>query len=163
VAGYPATFYPAVARAGVAVATVITLGSAPVFAGLLAWATGQGRPSARWGAATGTAVLGCGLLVLGPAVAGHGGQAGGTGIVLAMLAGLCYASYSLIGRTLIAAGHPAGPVMGAMFGAAALLALRERLPGVSWYGLAVLALGLAFLTVPARRRGRPGTGRRGSP
>ena len=40
VAGYPATFYPAVARAGVAVATVITLGSAPVFAGLLAWATG---------------------------------------------------------------------------------------------------------------------------
>ena len=229
VAGYPATFYPAVARAGVAVATVIALGSAPVFAGLLAWATGQGRPSARWAAATVTAVLGCCLLVLGPAVAGHGGQAGGTGIVLAMLAGLCYASYSLIGRTLIAAGHPARPVMGAMFGAAALLALpllvasgthwlgtargaavalhlaifttfiayrlfgrglrstpaqaattltlaeaavaavlgvvalRERLPGVSWYGLAVLALGLAFLTVPGWRRGWPGTGRRGSP
>src|SRR5689334_22753384 len=35
VAGYPVTFYPAVARTGVAVATVIALGSAPVFAGLL--------------------------------------------------------------------------------------------------------------------------------
>src|SRR5262249_28275461 len=98
VAGYPATFYPAVARAGVAVATVIALGSAPVFAGLLAWATGQGRPSARWAAATVTAVLGCCLLVLGPAVAGHGGQARGTGIGLAMLAGLWYATYSLIRR-----------------------------------------------------------------
>src|SRR5262249_31423614 len=52
VAGYPATFYPAVARAGVAVATVITLGGAPVFAGLPAWATRHGPPSARWAAAT---------------------------------------------------------------------------------------------------------------
>lgn len=174
-------------------------------------------------------MLGCGALVLGPALTGHGGHAGGTGVVLAALAGLCYASYSLIGRKLITAGHPAGPVMGAMFGAAALpaaallgasgahwlgtvrgaavalhlavfttfvayrlfgrglrstpaqaattltpaeaavasvlgvVALRERLPGVSWCGLAVLALGLACLTVPARRRGSPGTDRPGSP
>src|SRR5215471_15936461 len=43
VAGYPLTFYPAVARCGVAVATMIALGSAPAFAGLLAWLTGQGR------------------------------------------------------------------------------------------------------------------------
>jgi DME family drug/metabolite transporter len=229
VAGYPATFYPAVARAGVAVATVITLGSAPVFAGLLAWATGHGRPSARWAAATGAAVLGCGALVLGPALTGHGGHADGAGVVLAALAGLCYAGYSLIGRSLITAGHPAGPVMGAMFGAAALpalallvasgthwvgtvrgaavalhlavfttfiayrlfgrglrstpaqaattltvaeaavaavlgvVALGERLPVVSWCGLAVLALGLAFLIVPAGRRGSPGPDRPGSP
>jgi len=229
VAGYPATFYPAMARAGVAVATVITLGSAPVFAGLLAWATGQGRPSARWAAATGAAVIGCGALVLGSALTGHGGHASGTGVVLAALAGLCYAGYSLIGRRLITAGHPAGPVMGAMFGAASVpalallaasgthwlttvrgaavalhlavfttfiayrlfgrglrstpaqaattltlaeaavaavlgvVALHERLPVVSWSGLAVLALGLAVLTVPARRRGSPGTGRPGNP
>jgi len=228
VAGYPATFYPAVARAGVAVATVIALGSAPVFAGLLAWATGQGRPSGRWAAATGAAVLGCGALVLGPALTGHGGHADGTGVALAALAGLCYASYSLIGRRLITAGHPAAPVMGAMFGGAALLAvallvasgtgwlgtirgaavalhlavfttfvayrlfgrglrstpaqaattltlaeaavaavlgvvaLRERLPGVSWCGLAVLVLGLAVLTVPGRRRRWPASDRRGS-
>src|SRR5262249_57413364 len=123
VAGYPATFYPAVARSGVAVATVITLGSAPALAGLLAWATGHGRPSARWAAATGAAVLGCGALVLGPALTGHGGHADGTGVVLAVLAGLCYASYSVIGRRLITAGHRAGPVMGAMFGAPPLPAL----------------------------------------
>src|SRR5213080_1282451 len=48
VAGYPVTFYPAVARTGVAVATAIALGSAPVFTGLLSWITGQARPTARW-------------------------------------------------------------------------------------------------------------------
>jgi DME family drug/metabolite transporter len=64
VAGYPVTFYPAVARTGVAMATVIALGSAPVFAGLLAWATGQGRPGRRWATAAAAAVLGCAALVL---------------------------------------------------------------------------------------------------
>ncbi|WP_228001013.1 hypothetical protein [Nocardia australiensis] len=47
VAGYPLSFYPAITYVGVAVATVITLGSAPVSAGLLAWLTGHGRPSTR--------------------------------------------------------------------------------------------------------------------
>src|SRR5215472_2734429 len=228
VAGYPVTFYPAVARAGVAVATVIALGSAPVFAGLLAWATGQGRPGARWAAATAAAVLGCAGLVLAPAISGHGGQVDGTGILLACLAGLSYAIYSLVGRVLIAAGHPSAPVLGTMFGAAGLavlpvllasgagwlgswrgaavalhlaacttfLAYRlfgrglrstpaqvattltlaeaavatllgvavlgERLPTLSWCGLAVLAAGLACLAVPVRRR-RPGPEQRGSP
>jgi drug/metabolite transporter, DME family len=187
------------------------------------------RPSARWAAATVTAVLGCGALVLGPALTGNGARVDSTGVLLSALAGLCYASYSLIGRRLITAGHPAGAVMGAMFGGATLLALallaasgthwlgtvrgagvalhlavfttfvayrlfgrglrrtpaqaattltlaeaavaavlgvvalREQLPVASWCGLAVLALALAFLTVPAGRRGWPGTDRRGSP
>jgi DME family drug/metabolite transporter len=143
-----------------------------------------------------------------------------TGIALAALAGLSYAAYSLIAGKLIARGHPSNSVMGAMFGAAALLVLPvllstgtrwlltirgtavalhlavvttflayrlfgyglrrtsaqvamtltlaepavatvlgvavvgERLPAVSWCGLAVLALGLAFLTVPAGARRR---------
>ena len=135
VAGYPVTFYPAVARTGVAVATVIALGSAPVFAGLLAWATGQGRPGARWAATTAAAVLGCGALVLAPGLTGHGAPADFTGVMLAGLAGLCYAGYSLIGRTLIAAGHSAAPVLGAMFGAAGLAALPVLLAiGTGWLG-----------------------------
>lgn len=227
VAGYPVTFYPAVARTGVAVATVIALGSAPVFAGLLAWATGHGRPGARWATATAAAVLGCGALVLAPALTGHGGPADGVGILLAGLAGLSYAIYSLIGRALVAAGHQAAPVLGVMFGAAGLamlpvllasgtgwlgswrgaavalhlaacttfLAYRlfgrglrstpaqvattltlaepavatllgvavlgERLPALSWCGLAVLAAGLACLAVPLNRR--PGPDRRRGP
>ncbi|WP_031068272.1 EamA family transporter [Streptomyces sp. NRRL WC-3742] len=122
VVGYPVTFYPAVVRTGVAVATVIALGSAPVFTGLLAWLTGQGRPSARWSGATALSVLGCALLVLGPRLSG-GTPIDLLGVLLAALAGLSYALYSLIGGRLITAGHPSGAVMGAMFGGAAVLVL----------------------------------------
>ncbi|MFJ7245264.1 DMT family transporter [Kitasatospora sp. NPDC098652] len=217
VVGYPVTFYPAVTRTGVAVSTVIALGSAPVFTGLLGWLARQGRPSGRWAGATGLAVLGCAVLVLGPELLGDGAAVDLPGVLLAALAGLSYAVYSLIAGRLIAAGRPAGGVMGAMFGGAAVLvlpvlalgpvgwllsargagivlhlgvvttflayrlfghglrhtpaqtattltlaepavaavlgvaALGERLPALSWCGLAVLAGGLAALTLPGRR------------
>lgn len=225
VAGYPLTFYPAVASGGVVVATVIAIGSAPAFAGLLGWCTGQGRPSRRWAGATLAATAGCVLLVAGPALAGHGSHApmagshagsAVAGIGLAAAAGLSYAVYALIGGRLIARGHSSGQVMGRMFGVGSLLVLPglasggahwlatvrgaavalhlavfttfvayrlfgrglrgtsaqvattltlaepavatvlgvallgERLPAVSWAGMAVLAAGLAVLTVPAR-------------
>ncbi|MGR6319594.1 EamA family transporter [Micromonospora soli] len=129
VAGYPLSFYPAVARCGVAVATVIALGSAPVFAGLLAWLTRQARPTLGWACATMTAVIGCAVLVLGPEFAGGAAPVDVTGVALAALAGLSYAGYSLVGGKLIARGHPSGVVMGAMFGAAALLVLPVLLGG----------------------------------
>ncbi|MEU6584875.1 EamA family transporter [Nocardia sp. NPDC046763] len=149
VAGYPVTFYPAVARTGVAVATVIALGSAPVFAGLLAWLTGRGRPPARWCAATGLAVIGCAVLVMGPRF-GNATPIDLLGILLAACAGLTYAVYSLIGGTLITRGHTSGSVMGVMFGLAAVLVLPVvATSGPIWLttprGLAV-ALHLAFFT-----------------
>ncbi|WP_449657755.1 EamA family transporter [Streptomyces echinatus] len=123
VAGYPVTFYPAVARSGVAVATVIALGSAPVFTGLLAWMTGQARPTARWTGATTLAVVGCVLLVLGPVFTAGGAPVDLSGVALAAGAGLSYAVYSLIGGRLITRGHPSNAVMGILFGAAGVLVL----------------------------------------
>lgn len=137
VAGYPVTFYPAVSSTGVAVATVIALGSAPVFAGLLAWITGQARPTARWTGATAAAVLGCTLLVMGPRLTGHATPVDPTGIALAAAAGLSYAVYSLIGGGLIGRGHSSDAVMGVLFGAAGLLVL----PVVLFAGTAWLATG----------------------
>ncbi|MCW7944154.1 transporter [Streptomyces hygroscopicus] len=123
VTGYPVSFYPAVARTGVAVATVVALGSAPVFAGLLAWLTRQGRPTARWLCGTAAAVLGCTVLVLGPQLAGGAAPMDIIGVALAGLSGLSYAAYSLIGGKLIAHGHPSSAVMGVMFAGGALLVL----------------------------------------
>lgn len=150
VAGYPVTFYPAVARTGVAMATVIALGSAPVFAGLLAWLTGQGRPSARWTAATLLAVSGCAVMVLGPTLGENRHQIDPLGVVLAACGGLTYAIYSMVGGRLIARGHDSGPVMGAMFGGAALLVLPVVLgTGIHWLTTprgAAVALHLAVFT-----------------
>ncbi|MEY9964872.1 DME family drug/metabolite transporter [Streptacidiphilus sp. MAP12-16] len=151
VAGYPVTFYPAVARTGVAVATVIALGSAPVFTGLLAWLTGHGRPTARWTGATAAAVLGCTLLVLGPELTGDARPMDLTGIVLAGCAGLSYAGYSLIGGKLITRGYASDSVMGVLFGAAGLLVLPLVLStGTHWLATtrgAAVALHLALFTV----------------
>ncbi|MTE16883.1 DMT family transporter [Nocardia aurantiaca] len=218
VAGYPVTFYPALARTGVAVATVIALGSAPVLAGPLSWLTGGGRPTTRWALATLLAVIGCAVLIAGRQIGVPAPGIDGLGVVLAVCAGLAYAVYSLIGSILIARGHSSGKVMGTMFGVAALLVLPvvigsgitwlttargaavvlhlalfttllayrlfgyglqhttvesattltlaepavaavlgvtvvgERLPMLSWSGMAMLAAGLALLTVPAARR-----------
>ncbi|WP_176742722.1 DMT family transporter [Streptomyces agglomeratus] len=151
VAGYPVTFYPAVARSGVAVATVIALGSAPVFAGLLSWITGRSRPTARWTGATAAAVLGCALLVLGPRLAGHATPMDPTGVVLAACSGLSYAAYSLIGGRLITRGHPSDAVMGVLFGAAGLLVVPLVLSvGTHWLATtrgAAVAVYLALFTV----------------
>ncbi|MEV4342890.1 EamA family transporter [Actinoplanes sp. NPDC049596] len=123
VAGYPLSFYPAVARSGVAVATVITLGSAPVFAGLLAGLVQGARPARRWTVGTVAAIAGCVVLVLGPELAGGGAAADVLGAGLALVAGLSYAAYTMVGGNLIARGHPSGTVMGTMFGLAGLLVL----------------------------------------
>ena len=151
VAGYPVTFYPAVARDGVAVATVIALGSAPVFAGLLSWITGQGRPTARWTVATAAAVPGCTLLVLGPELAGRAAPMDLAGVVLAACAGLSYAAYSMIGGRLISRGHPSDAVMGVLFGAAGVLVLPLLLSvDMHWLATtrgAAVAVYLALFTV----------------
>jgi DME family drug/metabolite transporter len=72
------------------------------------------------------------------------------GILLAGLAGLSYAIYSLIGRALVAAGHQAAPVLGIMFGAAGLAMLPVLLAsGTGWLGSwrgAAVALHLAACT-----------------
>src|SRR4051812_38988397 len=63
VAGYQLSFFAAVADTGVAVGTVVALGSAPVFAGLLSRITGGARLDGRWVACTALATAGVALLV----------------------------------------------------------------------------------------------------
>jgi drug/metabolite transporter, DME family len=92
-AGYQVAFFAAVASAGVAVGTLVTIGSGPLFAGLLAWAVLGSRPTRGWVAATAACVAGLvllsspGLLALtdvagaagGSATAGSGDSGSATG------------------------------------------------------------------------------------
>ncbi|WP_326594806.1 DMT family transporter [Streptomyces sp. NBC_01803] len=120
---YPLAFYTAMAWAGVAVGTVVSLGCAPVFAALLERVLDGTRLTRSWLAATGSAAFGCALLVL----SGHGSAAGGGrvtgGVALGVLASAGYAAYAYSGARLIRCGHSSRAVMGALFGLGATVLL----------------------------------------
>ncbi len=117
VAGYQVSFFTAVRVTGVAVGTVVAIGSAPVLTGLLSRLTGGPPLGRRWAAATAAAVAGCVVLVTGGRAAGVRPE----GVLLALGAGLCYAVYAVTAARLIARGSPETTVMGLLFGGAAVL------------------------------------------
>jgi drug/metabolite transporter, DME family len=117
VAGYQVCFFTAVRMTGVAIGTVVAIGSAPVFTGALSRIAGGPRLDVRWMAATAAAVAGCAVLVTG----GHAAGVSAGGVGLALAAGLCYAIYAVTASRLITAGNPEAVVMGLLFGGAAVL------------------------------------------
>jgi drug/metabolite transporter, DME family len=119
VAGYQICFFTGVRLTGVAIGTMVAIGSAPVFTGLISRVTGTAPLSGRWYAATAGAIAGCAVLLLGGRSAGV--NLGGAG--LALLAGLCYAAYAVTAARTIAGGATERPVMAIMFGLGAILLL----------------------------------------
>ena len=145
VAAYQASFFAAVSDTGVAVGTIVALGSAPAITGALEWLLHGRRPPGRWTAAT---ALACGGVVL---LALAGGSAAGIsplGVGLAVIAGGSYATYTLASKRLLEDGHAPEGVMAALFGLGAvalapLLFLLDTGPLTSAEGLAlVLFLGV---------------------
>ncbi|WP_166790459.1 DMT family transporter [Cryobacterium tagatosivorans] len=121
---YPLAFYSSMHLAGVAMGTVVSLASAPVFAGLIDFLRDKhGGLTARWAGCTATALVGTALLVIGrPAVAGADGSAA-LGVFLGLAAGLSYAVYTDSSHRLIGRGHGSNATMGALFGLGALCLL----------------------------------------
>ncbi|WP_433436800.1 DMT family transporter [Nonomuraea sp. CA-141351] len=146
VAAYQLCFFAAVSRTGVAIGTVVAIGSGPVFTGLLSWVLHGRRPSGRWTAATAAAICGCAALIVG-----GGAEAGGqvvSGVLFALLGGVLYAFYAVMAAQAIGQGARSDAVMGVLFGGAAVIMLPVLLvSGIGWMGeprglLAVLYLGL---------------------
>ena len=117
VAGYQVCFFTAVRETGVAIGTVVAIGSAPAWAGLLTMLTGGPRPGRRWALATVAAVAGCAVLVTG----GRASGVSPAGVALALAAGLCYAIYAVAAGRMITSGGAESAVMGLIFGGAAVL------------------------------------------
>lgn len=144
---YQLCFFAAVQQAGVALGTLVTIGSGPVFAGLLALAALGEAPARSWLAATGLCVLGLGLLG-----ADGGGAAGSrsTGLLLALGAGLAYAVYTVAARQLIVRGETSATVMASAFGLGGLLLvpvlLTQPLAWLASPGGLALAAYLGLLT-----------------
>jgi DME family drug/metabolite transporter len=130
---YQLSFFAAVKLTGVAVGTVVAIGTGPAAAGMLGRLVNGERLTGRWALATLAAAAGVALL------AGDGGGAvDPAGIALAVTAGAGYATCTVLSKRLIQNGAAPEGVMAAGFGGAAVLLVP----------VLVLA-GPSFLTTPA--------------
>jgi drug/metabolite transporter, DME family len=118
IAIYQLAFFAAVKETGVAIGTVVAIGSGPAVAGLLGALVNGERLTARWAGATGLAAIGVALLV-----AAGGGEADANlgGILLAVLAGTGYGAYTVLAKRLLDRGAEPIGVMAAGFGSAGVL------------------------------------------
>ena len=98
---YQLCFFAGVQRAGVAVGTLVAIGSGPVLTGLLAGRLLGERPGRTWLAATGLCLAGLALLVLG---GGAEARPDAAGAGLALLAGAAYAAYTVLAKAQLDAG-----------------------------------------------------------
>jgi DME family drug/metabolite transporter len=110
---YQVCFFGGVLRAGVAVGTLVTIGSGPVFTGLLSWLILRERPRLSWVVATSICVVGLVLLI---GSGSSSGEADVLGYALALTSGLGYAFYTVASKRLMNAGHRSDEVMAAAFG-----------------------------------------------
>jgi DME family drug/metabolite transporter len=96
-AAYQLCFFGGVRLAGVAIGTVVGVGSGPVWGGLVGWLGRGERPGRRWVVATALAVSGAALLATSTS---DGERVDPVGIVLALGAGLSYALFALWSKGL---------------------------------------------------------------
>ncbi|WP_369207622.1 DMT family transporter [Streptomyces sp. PU-14G] len=97
---FQTAYFAAVPATGVAVATIVTLGAAPVFVALSAWLVL--REQLGWGGALAVAAALAGLTVL--VLGGGGGGVRAGGVALALLAAAAFAGSVLLARWAGSAG-----------------------------------------------------------
>ncbi len=115
-AAYQVCFFAGVARTGVAVGTIVGIGSSPILGGLLGYLGRGERLSRRWVMATFLAILGCSLLIL----SGKEIKIDLLGITLAIAAGGAYAAFTLSSKSLLE-DKPPDAVMAVVFCLGALM------------------------------------------
>ncbi|MBA2769537.1 MAG: EamA family transporter [Sporichthyaceae bacterium] len=138
-AAFQLTFLTAVELTGVAVTTLVAIGSAPLLTGVLTRAV-----TARWVAATALGLVGLGMLV-----GGSVGPLSHVGLLLALGAGLAYAVYTTASSRL-ARNSPSASVTAAGFVvAAALLGPALLVTDNGWVMTRAGATSLGYLAVVA--------------
>ncbi|WP_100343641.1 DMT family transporter [Compostimonas suwonensis] len=151
VLAYQPAFFLGTAVNGVAVGTIVALGSAPVITGALQWALTRRFPGAIWLVATIVATVGVALL--SGVTDAAGSAVDPAGLLSSLAAGASYAVYTLASKALLNRGWTPIGAMGGVFGVAAALSLPLLLltdtswlatgPGVAmalWLGLVTTAL-----------------------
>ena len=130
VAIYPLAFYSSMRLAGVAIGTVISIASAPFFTVVMERLISNKRVTSRWVVSFIFGVVGVILLTLGKTqYLDINAQANSRilGVLLGLVAGLTYATYSWTARQMIENGVNSKSAMASMFGLSAILLLPSLL------------------------------------
>ena len=127
VAAYPLAFYSSMKWSGVAIGTIVSIASAPIFAVLVERLFSQKLVSRKWFICFTLGTVGVVLLTTGKEYVVVDGDYGfeqqSIGIALGCIAGGAYACYSWIARGLIEMGAHHRSALSGLFGGAALLLL----------------------------------------
>ena len=153
VAAYQICFFAGVERAGVAIGTIVGIGSAPIMGGLLGLLVRDEKLDRIWMIATALAIIGCISLTLSGSDANESVDL--LGIILSLGAGLSYAIYTVSSKTLLETHEPSA-VMAVIFCAGAVILAPLLIIGdVAWVGqgngllvvlhLGVIATGLSYV------------------
>lgn len=141
VAGYQLTFFDAVSRTGVAVGTLVTIGTGPIVAGLIDLATTGRPPPLRWVVGALCAMAGVALLTL------DAPEAEAVGVGLALIAGTTFPIYGLAAQRLMRHVKP-DVAIGSVFGAATALLAPLAIGSVSEaFGSAGSVVTIAYLGI----------------
>ena len=128
---YQPAFFAGTDHNGVAVGTLVPLGSGPVFVGAWELVALHRLAEKRWVAATALAVLGGAVLVLSQRTGDA--PVGAFGVLCSLLAGLGYALFATVAKSLVDAGADSGNRHGVVFTLGARVSPRScssnRSPG----------------------------------
>ena len=128
---------------GVAVGTLVAIGSAPVTAGIIDAVRGR-APGLRWGLATAVTLGGTALLV----APGGGDGARPVGVALSLAAGAAYATYAVASKKLLDTGVAPTSAVAVTFAATGVLLAPTLLwSGVAWAGTTEGLLATAWLGI----------------
>jgi len=148
---YQPLFFTAVSITGVAIGTVVAIGSAPILSGLIEWSLLKIRPSKIWWLSTCLSIIGC-LMLFGTKESVYVDP---VGIIMSLGAGLSFACYTLISRNMVV-NHSSLSVVAVVFTLSAIFLLpllfmfdMSWIMSVQGVGvslqLGIMATGIAYL------------------
>lgn len=141
---YNLTFFAGIKATGIAIGTATTIGSAPIWAGLMQAIVLKRSPSMLWWIGTCCATAGGTWMVLSQS---QSWEINTGGLLICLSAGFCYALYTLMSKRLVSIASPLTITKHtfsvAIFVAAPIAWVLAGMPTVSWVSIAViLYLGL---------------------
>ncbi|MCD2137640.1 EamA family transporter [Salinicoccus halitifaciens] len=143
-------FFSAVELTGIAVGTVVSIGSAPVFSGLIEWLIFKIRPARVWWLSTILAITGCIILMFNT----NDVTVNPLGILAGLGAGISFASFTMSNSRLVRTHDPIASVAMIFCLSAVILSPFFFINDMSWLGetngllvalhIGVLATALAY-------------------